>query len=88
MQLWGREILQALLYPHNRRVLLQLSKKHLFREQPYTCTTQPGCKTRRRVTRRQLVAAQYAELLDRNDAIIVHRNEMRLVLREPLLHSV
>ena len=65
-----------ILHPHNLRMLLQLSE-HLLMQKLYTCAAQPTGKLLRRVTYVQLMAAQYAELLQGNNTIIGHRSVVR-----------
>jgi hypothetical protein len=71
----------TLLPPYNFWPLLYLSKEHRLREQPYTYTAQPTCKTLCRVMHWQLMTAQNTELLDGNNANVSHGSRgMRLVI--------
>jgi hypothetical protein len=55
-------------------VLIQFTDEHVFREHPYTRAAHPAGKTLRRAAFRQLVAAEFAQLLDWYDSDIVHKS--------------
>ena len=75
------------LYPHNLRVLLKLSKKHLLVQKPYTGAAQSGCKTLRRIRCLQLIAAEHTKLLNRNNANVGHISLLGIIFNCLVRHT-